>query len=185
MAVLSNYRENPPAFIASFIAGILIGMATIFNINAGQGLVGAFCFSFGLIVILELNLRLVTGLFARKASMRELGVALLGNTIGSFLMGLWYFKDVRVYCALDFNILDTFVLAMFCGICIYAAVHVSQIWVPLCIACFVISLAPHCVVVPFYVNNFNLVRWLVVILGNFVGGRGLWFLLNRGGTCGL
>ena len=172
-------------FMYALLAGILIGMATIFNINAGQGLVGAFCFSFGLIVILELNLRLVTGLFARKASMRELGVALLGNTIGSALMGLWFFKDVRVYCALDFNILDTFVLAMFCGICIYAAVHVSRIWVPLCIACFVISLAPHCVVVPFYVNDFNLVRWLVVILGNFVGGRGLWFLLNRGGTCGL
>ena len=70
----------------SVLAGIMIGLAGIVNLNVDNKFIGAFLFSFGLITILAQNLNLYTGKVGTINLSCEwfmLPVIILGNFFGN------------------------------------------------------------------------------------------------------
>lgn len=185
--------------IKGIYAGVLIGMGGVAYLAIENKIVGSFIFSFGLLTVCMYSLNLYTGkvgyVLQNKASyLIELFISLLGNFIGTFVVGnlirLTRFKNYIdtakniVNIKLNDNLLSIFILAIFCGMIMYIAVNNYKkskdvlgkyITIFMGIMAFILCGFEHCVANMFYFSIAGVysskafLYLLVMILGNSLG----------------
>lgn len=188
-------------FIKAILAGILIGLCGFAYLSIDNKYIGAFLFSFGLLTILIKGYNLFTGkahLWINDINnfnnIKLLAIILLGNIIGSFIMGklvsycigistnaLWEIK-------LSYSFTKTLLLAIFCGMLMYLAVtNWSLTKNPICvimpIMIFILAGCEHSIANVFYLGLVDkeylascIVYIVVNILGNIIGSTILYKL---------
>ncbi len=185
--------------IKGIYAGILIGIGGIAFLAIENKIVGSFIFSFGLLTICMYSFNLYTGkigyILVNKISyVLELLVSLIGNFLGTFIMGsLMRLTRFENYVAtatnivntkLNDNILSIFILAVMCGMIMYIAVNNYKkekdvigkyFTIFMGIMAFILCGFEHCVANMFYfsiagVFSLKVLGYiLVMILGNSIG----------------
>lgn len=194
--------------VSSIIAGILIGIGgTAFIIckvkgadSFGANFAGAFLFSIGLFSIVIYGVNLFTGkicyvLFEDKKYAVNMLTVLLGNLIGTATVGylIRYTANDNILLVAEkicegkfnYNYLQSFILAAFCGIMIYLGVNIYKesdhqiakyFAIVVIVIIFILCGFEHCIANMFYFSIANVWGWkalsylLVMILGNTVGG---------------
>ncbi len=192
-------RKYLDFIIKGIYAGILIGMGGVAYLAISNKIVGSFIFSLGLLTVCIYSFNLYTGkvgyIVENKPSyMIELILSLIGNFIGTFLVGnmmrLTRFKGYGeaaleiVNTKLNDNILSIFILAMLCGIIMYLAVNNYKkekdgigkyIVIFMGVMAFILCGFEHCIANMFYFSIagvFSLKVFgylLVMVIGNSVG----------------
>lgn len=185
--------------IKGLYAGILISIGGIAYLAIENKIVGSFVFSFGLFTICIYSFNLYTGkigyVLVNKANyIIELLVSLLGNFLGTFLVGnvmrLTRFQayidtaNNIVNAKLNDNILSIFILSIMCGIIMYIAVNNFKngkdvigkyMAIFMGVMAFILCGFEHCVANMFYFSiagAYSLKTFaylLVMILGNSIG----------------
>lgn len=178
-------------FALSILAGIFIGIAG-FGYLAVGGIVGAILFAFGLIGVVSYQCKLFTGTagYVTKETWPDLSWILVGNLIGTFLIGLMskvspmHLNDAAekiINLRMSTPTGHLFVLAIGCGFLMTTAVEFARKnhWLPLLFAVpmFIICGFPHCIADSFYIfacesySNVSLllVKYAAIVFGNFVG----------------
>lgn len=181
--------------VKSIFAGIMIAIGCLVYCNGNGGAINAILFSFGLISIFLLDLRLYTGVigFCNNA-VTLLGAfcVLVGNIIGvSFLTLLEssYACETMAY-KLSQNLGITFLKAILCGIIIYVCARVWRnkgLWQfsLLGVPAFILSGAEHSIADIGYVFLAKSFSWRalafigIVIMGNAIGSIATHQLLNK------
>lgn len=151
-------------FCLSIMAGILIGIACYANLLYG-GVLGAFLFSFGLIVIVYFKFYLYTGAIGKVLDdngpkVWELVIFWIGNFLGicffavaagSAIVSTAAVLIVEKYAALGF--LRLFGLSIFCGMAVFFAVTGEKniFKIALCVMIFVLCGFPHCIATMGYI----------------------------------
>lgn len=154
--------------IRSILAGIMISLGGIIYLSCPNQIVGAILFSIGLLTILHFQWRLFTGkaglLATKDISFSRLMQVLLGNGISCIVLGLslrftnWGRTIVQAAAAIvekriDNNILENFILGVFCGILMYIAVtsySTKPFVTVMCVAAFILAGFNHCIADMFY-----------------------------------
>ena len=189
--------------IKSIIAGMLIGIGCVVFLMCPDRIVGSFLFSFGLFSILNLKLNLYTGMIGylvlnfNWAYIRDLGITLFGNFIGTLIVALMIrvtrldiMESVSAITAVKLNdsYISMLILAVFCGMLMYLGVDLfksiesyigKSLAVMFAVMIFILSGFEHCIADMFYFNlagNLDIVVILVVIFGNTVGSMLLCYL---------
>ena len=168
-------------FNKSMASGILIGMGVIINALTNNRALGAFLFSFALLTIIQFKMPLFTGRvgFLKK----HLPTILFGNLIGvEACIGLYYFANPSFVNTLQHSaelkfaksIPQMFFSGMLCGILIHFAVKAKHcIITMMAIMIFILIGAEHCIAAFPYLgccfNLINLIKFVMIILGNSVG----------------
>lgn len=198
-------REWGKTFLSGMVAGLLIGMGGAAFLAMENRVVGSVLFVVGLFTILSFGFQLFTGkvCYAGERGWRyvpELAVVWLGNFAGTFISGL-LLRQTRMIavagpraaelCAAKLNdgLLSLFILGIFCGAMMYAAVEcyrlidnpVGKYIAPfLCIAVFIIGGFEHCIANMYYftvafvwTQPQAFLVLLTVTAGNAVGGIAL------------
>ena len=178
-------------FALSILAGIFIGIAG-FGYLAVGGIVGAVLFAFGLIGVVSYQCKLFTGTagYVTKETWPDLFWILIGNLIGTFLVGLMSrvspmnlntTAEMIIENKMSIPTGHLFILAIGCGFLMTTAVEFARKnhWLPLLFAVpmFILCGFPHCIADSFYIfacescSNVSLllVKYTAVVLGNFVG----------------
>ena len=169
----------------STLAGILIGLGVIINVQSEIPIIGALLFSFGLLTIIYMQLNLFTGKigFSANYSIPFLLIMLLFNFIGITVTTFLYtLGNPNFLVALEMSAItkfskDIFTLffnGMFCGALIHFAVKNKQtILTIFAIMIFILIGAEHCVAdFPYLLIRFswiNLLKLFGIIIGNSVG----------------
>ena len=186
-------------FIKGIYAGIMIGIGGTIFLAVENKIVGAFLFSIGLLMICMYGMNLFTGkvgyvLINKINYLWELLLSLLGNFVGTFLVGFLVrqtryiaYADKAVKLSnikLDDNLLSIFILSIFCGMLMYIAVNNYKkvsgeigkyIGIFLCVMVFILCGFEHCVANMYYFSVANmwslktLLYMLIMVLGNSVG----------------
>lgn len=165
----------------SLLAGILIGLGVIINLQTETPIIGALLFSFGLLTIIQMQLLLYTGKVGFLA--KGLPTILIFNfigiaaTVGLYTLGNQCFVDIiSAAAAAKFSksILTLFINACFCGVLIHFAVKNKQIILTIfAVMIFILIGAEHCIAdFPYFLFNLswlNLIKMLSIILGNSIG----------------
>lgn len=185
--------------IKSILAGIMIGIGGTIFLVSSNNIIGAIFFSIGLLMILEYGLNLYTGkigyIFNNKINyLFEVGITLIGNFIGTFLVG-FILKFTRIYEVIyakatlitTIKVNDTyisiFILSIFCGLLMYLAVNTFKtregigkyIAVFICVTVFILSGFEHCIANMYYFTvawiwNFKTLLYLIIMIaGNSIG----------------
>ncbi len=178
-------------FALSILAGIFIGIAG-FGYLAVGGIFGAVLFAFGLIGVVSYKCKLFTGTagYVTKETWPDLSWILIGNLIGTFLIGLMSKVSPMNLNETAEQIINAkvslpgghlFVLAIGCGFLMTTAVEFAKKdhWLPLLFAVpmFILCGFPHCIADSFYIfacNNLPelgilIPKYLLVVFGNLVG----------------
>ena len=170
----------------SLLAGILIGLGVIINLQSKNPALGALLFSFGLLTIIHMQLCLYTGkigFYKNINDIQELLIILLFNccgialTVGLYALGNPTFCDIiSTAAATKFakNILTLFINAYFCGILIHFAVkNKVTILTIFAVMIFILIGAEHCIAdFPYLLFNlslFNVVKFIAIVVGNSLG----------------
>lgn len=172
----------------STLAGILIGLGVIINLQSSVPALGALLFSFGLLTIINMQLNLFTGKigFYSKPTLEQkktLTTILLFNciaiavTIGLYALGNPDFVNIiSAAGATKFakSALTLFINANFCGMLIHFAVkNKVTILTIFAIMIFILIGAEHCIAdFPYLLFNFSLInifKFMVIVLGNSLG----------------
>lgn len=165
----------------SILAGILIGLGVIINLQSDNRIIGALLFSFGLLTIIEMQLLLYTGKIGFLSE--NLATILVFNLAGIAFTVLLYayanpsFQFVIINAAtikFSKSILTLFVNGCFCGALIHFAVkNKVRILTIFAIMIFILIGAEHCIAdfpyllyAPSWLNIWKLVS---VICGNSIG----------------
>lgn len=178
-------------FNSSLLAGVCISIGCIANIMSGGGVIGAILFTFGLITVVHYGYSLYTGTAGFVKSLSDLLllfiVILFGNIIGCIIVSYSSTFAITDIIAsvntialnrLNFNPIQAFVRAIFCGFLMTTAVKFAREnrWLPLLYAVplFIISGFYHSIADTFYFVSseyFFELRWHYVleIIGNFIG----------------
>lgn len=204
MSFIERFKAGFPL---SVIAGIFIGIAG-FGYLALGGIAGAILFAFGLIGVVSYKCKLFTGTagYVNKTDWPDLFWVLIGNLIGTFLVGLMSrVSPMNLYVTAEQIInlrMNTptgnlFILGIGCGFLMTTAVEFARKdkWLPLLFAVpmFITCGFPHCIADSFYIfacKNISdpeilFVKYIFIVLGNTVGCnlfRGLiksWNLIFR------
>lgn len=178
----------------AMVAGMLIGFGVIINNTIPNKIVGALFFSFGLLMIIALQLPLYTGRIGfMKTSISDLTCMILANLIGTtILISLYYIAnpnfieiihDIAIV-KFEKTMLQMFISGILCGMLIHFAVKAKeQIITVLAIAIFILIGAEHCIAdFPFLISNLtiiNIVKWILVIIGNSLGAMLIEWLLTE------
>ena len=206
-------KEILKTFFSSILAGTLVAMGGFVYLSCvtkfDNAIVGAMLFSIGLFVIVVYKLNLFTGkvcymLFEDKKYNLNLINILLGNLIGAALIG--FILRITASEALlevaqsitngknNQGLLNSFILANFCGVMIFLAVDIyKNAESPLCkclglvlgITVFILCGFEHCVANAFYFSIANSWSWftilnmLIMILGNTTGGALFAFAIQK------
>lgn len=114
--------------IDSIFVGVMISIGAVIYLNCPNRMVGAFLFSIGLIVIMELEFNLYTGKagFARNLKdLCRLFIIFITNSVGcSFILLLPTDNAINIWKnRLDYPLYTVFAKAVVCGILIYVCVH--------------------------------------------------------------
>lgn len=195
-------------FIKGTYAGIMIGVGGTVFLSVSDSVMGSFLFSIGLLMICMYGMNLYTGkigyiLINKFEYVYELLLSLLGNFVGTFLVGrlmlLTRFSNISARALtmsnakLGDNLLSIFVLAMFCGVLMYIAVNNYKkaqneigkyIGIFMCIMVFILCGFEHCVANMYYftvASAWSLKTFLyllIMILGNSVGSILIAFFYN-------
>lgn len=189
-----KYRDD---ILKSILAGMAIGIGAIIFLSVDNKVIGAVLFAVGLYIICTQGLNLYTGkvgyLVVNKDSKAYLGYLLIvwiGNLLGTFLSALLLsFTRINI-CEKALNIcliknndtyMSLFILAIFCGILMYAAVDGykkcnNPIILIFCVAVFILCGFEHSIAdmaYYFIATSFNLdalIRIIVISVGNGIGG---------------
>ena len=200
--MIENFKKEFPL---SILAGIFIGIAG-FGYLAIGGIAGAVLFAFGLIGVVSYKCKLFTGTagYVTKDNWSDLFWILLGNLIGTFLIGLMTrVSPMNLNVAAE-KIIDLrmntpvghlFVLSIGCGFLMTTAVEFARKdhWLPLLFAVpmFILCGFPHCIADSFYIftnNSYNIIllaKYIAIVLGNTVGCNvfrwiiSSWNLINK------
>lgn len=182
-------------FRGAILAGACISVGGVVNLQVG-GVMGAVLFSIGLIACVCFRLPLYTGtagFVANGAELRRLGVMLAGNVIGTFVVAcmmrycLPHIVDAADAIAakrIGYDMLQSFLLAVFCGFLMTLAVKFAREknFLPLLFAVpvFILSGFLHSIADAFYFSAASLdllqanagtaaANYLSVVAGNFAG----------------
>lgn len=172
-------------FKKSIIAGILIGLGVIINVQAKPPVLGALLFSFGLLTIVNLSLPLYTGKIGFLTG--PLFKIIIGNLFGiAFIVSLYLLSNKEFLTLLqaaaqtkfEKTFIQMFVAGIFCGILIHFAVKTKVSYlVSMAVILFILIGAEHCIAdFPYLLVNLsipNFLKFLLVILGNSVGAIAL------------
>lgn len=170
----------------SLLAGILIGLGVIINLQSKNPALGALLFSFGLLTIIHMQLCLYTGkigFYKKVNDIPELLIILLFNccgialTIGLYALGNPTFCDIISTAAttkFTKSIFTLLINAYFCGILIHFAVkNKVTILTIFAVMIFILIGAEHCIAdFPYLLFNlslFNIVKFIAIVVGNSLG----------------
>ena len=196
---MKKYMKYLEFFIKGLYAGIMIGIGGIAYLAIPNKMVGSFIFSIGLLTVCMYSLNLYTGkigyiLVNKLSYIAELIISLLGNFVGTFLVGnimrltrytnlIETAQDI-VNTKLNDNVLSILILSIFCGIIMYIAVNNYKkensdigkyIIIIMGVMAFILCGFEHCVANMFYFSiagvwNLKVLLYLLVmILGNSIG----------------
>ena len=180
----------------SIVAGFLIGLGVIINTLAASPILGAGLFSFGLLMIIDLQLPLYTGQIGFISQRKKIDLLniLIYNFIGIFIC-VYSFAIVnqnfyitlyeKAISKFDKTYLQMFVCGFICGTLIHFAVKSKkQLMTVMAVMIFILIGAEHCIAdFPYYIININLtntIKMLLVILGNSCGAIFIEKLLTKG-----
>lgn len=209
MMVGVSMKKYLDFLIKGIYAGILISIGGIAYLAIDNKIVGSFIFSFGLLTVCMYSFNLYTGkvgyiLVNKLNYLKELFISLLGNFIGTLLVGnimrLTRFKNYIdtakniVNIKLNDNILSIFILAIFCGMIMYIAVNNYKkeknvigkyMTIFMGVMAFILCGFEHCVANMFYfsiagVYSLKVFYYLLImILGNSLGSIIIAFYDNK------
>ena len=197
--IKKSFKKYVDYLVKGIYAGILIGIGGVAYLSVKNPIAGSFFFSIGLLTICMYGMNLYTGkigyiLINKLEYIYELLLSLLGNFIGTFIVGklmlLTRVSDISQRALemsnakLNDGLLSIFVLSMFCGMLMYIAVNnykkVSSeigkyIGIFMCVMVFILCGFEHCVANMYYFTVAS--AWsvktflylLIMILGNSVG----------------
>ena len=176
--------------IKSFLAGMLVSMGCVVFLMAPDKIIGSFLFSFALFAIVNLKLDLYTGkigylvLNCNWKYVRDLGLTLIGNFIGSFFTA-FMIRQTRLdimeivttvtQVKLNDSYISLFILAIFCGMLMFLGVELFRsiesyvgkaLSIVFVVMVFILSGFDHCIADMFYFNlagNLNLITLCVFI----------------------
>ena len=196
---MSNISNNQPnILIKSILAGIFIGIGGTVFLSSPSKIIGAVLFAIGLFAILNFKLNLFTGKLCYLPDNKnyiDLILILLGNFIGTFLFagfmtlskGIEFRQLALNMCQakLSQNWWETIILAAFCNVLIYLAVHgfnhfenpVNKFFAVLFgVVVFIMCGFEHSIADMFYFFVAQMFSWesmkfiFLVIIGNLGGG---------------
>ena len=185
--------------VKGIYAGFLIAIGGTAYLAVSNSFFGAFLFSIGLLIICIYGMNLYTGkigyiLIEKKSYIFELSLTLLGNFIGTYVVG-FLIRNTRFVSyqekaislsniKLDDNFISIFILSIFCGALMYRAVNNYKkienslgkyLSIILCVMVFILCGFEHCVAKMYYFSVANV--WSLnafamlglMVLGNSVG----------------
>lgn len=190
--------------IKSILAGFVIGIGGTVYLSCDNRYIGAFLFSIGLLLVLIYGFDLYTGkvpyMKLKRASVKRVAVALIGNTIGAFITGIIFsFTNLEISqkaaALCNRKLSEGFrvaVLAIMCNVLIFFAVDIwhklefewssdtkvvlRALMVVLCIMVFILCGFEHSIANIFYfslgrVFNLDALLYLIAnIIFNGIGG---------------
>ena len=176
----------------SFLAGALIGIGNIALVSCESKALGALLFSLALLSIIRLGLPLYTGRIGKVITNKKqenLIAMLILNAFGTMascglyiLMDSSNYRKMKAVCDAKYGktYLTLFVAGIMCNILIHIAVSASrEVITILCIMCFILCGFEHSIADAGYlIFNGSVVKWLVIVAGNTVGGILTEFLLR-------
>lgn len=189
-------KQMKDAFLLAVMAGIAIGIGGTVYLSVEPKALGAVLFSVGLYIICVQKLNLFTGKVGylvgeKKEYLLFLAVVWLGNLVGTFLVG-WLTRYTRIagiaeksaaLCEVKNGdtLLSLFLLGIWCGLLMYAAVDSykkcqNPLILMFCVAVFILCGFEHCIADMYYYSAAGmwsadaLLRILVITVGNGVGG---------------
>lgn len=171
------------------MAGLLIGISVVANIQIENKYVGAMLFSVALLTIIHNNLLLYTGkigFLSRKNfkdDILDLLNMLFDNLLYALVPSLIYvmydisFENKLTEIAFDKfskTLLQLFLYAALCGVLMFVAVYSkNRLITVFCIMTFILSGFEHCIAdVPYLIVNFSkdsLIKYGMIVLGNTFG----------------
>ncbi|WP_281513169.1 formate/nitrite transporter family protein [Bacteroides acidifaciens] len=169
--------------VKSIWGGISISIASYVYLQTG-GIIGAFLFSIGLLIILNMEFPLFTGIVGYIDAVkyvRKNVIVLLGNIIGCQLSSVFCHTAASdiVLQKVNTSAAMTFLESVLCGMLIYIAVECfrkrKDYMVTLCVAAFILSGAEHCIADLCFIliarqMSIEAIRFLsIVTLGNSIG----------------
>ena len=170
----------------SILAGILIGLGVIINLQSENPVIGALLFSFGLLTIINMQLNLYTGkigFFKNINELKFLITVLLFNCIGiAVTITLYAFSNQNFINIISMaaitkftkSALTLFINASFCGALIHFAVkNKITILTIFAVMIFILIGAEHCIAdFPYLLFNLtpiNIFKFITIVLGNSFG----------------
>jgi nitrite transporter NirC len=196
-------KQTYQALILALFSGLLVGIGGILYVSSSNQIIGAVLFSFALIIIVSRGYYLFTGkvgylLPYKKGYLKTIGLTLLGNTVGIFLITALFLlsgKDAALLNAQNIfagklaqSWLETLVLAIFCGFMMYLAVDsydkiknqtASVLVVIFAVVIFIVAGFEHSIADMSYIvlsTTFTFEALLficIVIIGNLIGAVSL------------
>lgn len=190
---MKQWKET---MILAWMAGVAIGIGGTVYLSVEPKALGAVLFSVGLYIICVQKLNLFTGKVGylvgeKRAYLLFLAEVWLGNLAGTFLVG-WLTRYTRIaglsekaaaLCQVknDDTFLSLFLLGIWCGLLMYAAVDSykkcqNPLILMFCVAVFILCGFEHCIADMYYYSAAGmwsldaLVRILIITVGNGVGG---------------
>lgn len=170
--------------IKSILAGIFIAIASYIYLQIG-GIAGAFLFSIGLLVILNMKYKLFTGTVGyieNKKDIKDNLIILIGNILGTFIILNFPILNSTIAISatkLSYPSLLLFNKAIICGMFIYTAVYSfkqkKDYMVVAMVTGFILFGGEHCIAdLCFFlagrIISFQAIKLLfIVTLGNAVG----------------
>ena len=172
----------------SLLAGVLIGLGVIINLQASNPALGALLFSLGLLTIIEMQLFLYTGKIGFVTTNSQITIPTvililifnclgIAATIGLYTLGNQSFIGIiSAAAASKFakTALTLFINACFCGALIHFAVkNKVTILTIFAVMIFILIGAEHCIAdfpyLLFNLSPINVLKFAFIILGNSIG----------------
>ena len=158
----------------SILAGILIGLGVIINLQSENPTIGALLFSFGLLTIIQMQLNLYTGKIGFLTKINECKLLI---TVCLYAIGNQNFVDILSTAAaakFSKSVVTLFINACFCGALIHFAVkNKITILTIFAIIIFILIGAEHCIAdYPYLLANLtpiNILKFVSIVLGNSLG----------------
>lgn len=190
----------------SILGGLFIGIGGLTYLSIDNKILGALFFTIGLFTIVNFNLNLFTGKLCyviENNNYDEVILTLLGNFIGTILLSIilrfinfsiQFDKVIALWNAkLNDSLISLFFKAILCNILIYIAVDGFKnlegfnkiLALFFGVMVFIICGFEHSIADMFYMNfagcydGESILRLMIIILGNIVGGIGIRFLHTR------
>ena len=204
-----NLKKYLDFLIKGIYAGVMIAVGAVVLLSNSNNVLGAFFFSIGLLMICMYGMNLYTGkvgyvLVNKLDYLIELFISLIGNFIGTFVVGklilLTRISNIAEKAnkismiKLNDTIPSILILSFFCGVLMYIAVNNYKkvnndlgkyLSIFMCVMVFILCGFEHCIANMAYftiggVWSLNaLLYLLVMILGNSLGSIFIAFFYNR------
>ncbi len=193
--------------IKGILGGLMIAIGGCVYLNVGGGIVGAFFFAVALVSICYKGFGLYTGRVGylpekfSKDELAGLGMTLLGNVIGTFLVGglvsvtmgdgMGAVADSLAVSKLATPWYLTLLRAVLCGVLMYLAVSIYRerntiTGIVFCVPAFILAGFEHSIADMFYFaassyRGFDVLGLLLlIVVGNAIGGMMIPLLLRLG-----